>query len=169
MAIDARLLNARRLASRWAPWLAGAVLIAGVVAFAVTRLDGGASTPVHRKAPLAAAARKVALEFVSTAVARRNLDRAWDLVAPELKQGMSRDEWLTGTIPVVPYPVSQAQIAIKPVNSFTDTAELDVSFLPRTGAAAKAATFALELVKQGDRWLVSSWLPASAVSPPSGK
>jgi hypothetical protein len=135
----------------------------------VTRLDRGASAPPHRKAPLQAAEQRVALEFVATAVARHDLARAWDLVAPELKQGMSEDEWKTGTIPVIPYPVAQARTVIRPVKSFTDTGQLQVSFVPRVGTKARAATFTLDLRKQGGRWLVSSWLPTSTVTPPSGK
>jgi hypothetical protein len=153
---------------KWAPWIAGAVLVAGVVAFAVTRLDRGTATPPHRKAPLEAAERRVALEFVATAVARHDLARAWDLVATELKQGMSRDEWKTGTIPIVPYPVAQARTMIRPLSSFTDTGQLRVTFVPHAGTKARPATFTLELRKQGGRWLVSAWLPTSAVLPPTG-
>ena len=161
--------GAARWLERWAPWIAGAILVAGVVAFAVTRLDRGASAPPHRKAPLAAAERSVALEFVATAVARHDLARSWDIVAPELKQGMSRAEWNTGTIPIVPYPVAQARIVIRPVSSFTDAGQIRVTFVPRAGATAQAATFTLGLRMQGGRWLVSSWLPTSTVMPHSGK
>jgi len=168
VARDARLLSVRTI-ERWAPWLAGAVLVAGVVAFTVTRLDRGASTPPHVKAPLAAAERRVALEFVATAVARRDLARAWDIVAPELKQGMSRDEWNTGTIPIVPYPVAQARTLIRPVSSFSDTGELRVTFVPHPGASVRPASFTLGLRKEGGRWLVSVWVPSSTVAPRSGK
>lgn len=158
-----------RAIEKWAPWVAGAVLVAGIVAFAVTRLDSGTSTPPHRKAPLSAEERRVALEFVSTAVGRRDLPRAWELAAPELKQGMSRDEWNTGTIPVVPYPVAQARTLLRAVNSFTDAGELRVTFVPRAGATTHAATFTLQLRKLDGRWLVSAWVPASSVAPASGK
>ena len=158
-----------RVLDRWAPWVAGAVLVAGIVAFAVTRLDRGATTPPHRAAPIAAAERRVALEFVATAVARHDLARAWDLVTPELKQGMSLADWKTGTIPVIPYPVAKARSVIRATSSFTDAAQLQVTFVPRAGAAAQAATFTLELSKRGGRWLVSAWLPSTTVKPRSGK
>src|SRR5258708_7644609 len=118
---------------RWAPWVAAAVLVAGIVAFAVTKLTDStpAAAPPHRAAPLAAGERKIAIEFIDTAVARKNLVRAWGIVAPELKQDLTLDEWKTGTIPVVPYPVDQAVARLKLVNSFTDTAEFQASFLPR--------------------------------------
>jgi hypothetical protein len=158
-------------AQRWAPWIAVAVLVAGIVAYAVTKLSDStpAAAPPHRAAPLAAIERKTALEFIDTAVARKHLARAWTITAPELKQGMSLAEWKTGTIPVVPYPVDQAVARLKVVSSFTDTAHMSVSFLPRTGTKAQAASFRLDLRNVDGKWLVSSWLPSAAVVPPKGK
>jgi hypothetical protein len=155
---------------RWAPWIAVAVLVAGIVAFAVTKLSDSspAAAPPHRVAPVTAVERNVAREFIDTAVARKNLSRAWEIAAPELKQDMTLDEWKTGTIPVVPYRVDQAVARLKPVNSFTDSAAFQVSFLPRTGAKVKAASFRLDLLNVDGKWLVSSWLPSAAVVPPKG-
>jgi hypothetical protein len=156
---------------RWAPWIAAAVLVAGIVAYAVTRLSDStpAAAPPHRTAPLAAVERKTAIEFIDTAVARKHLDRAWEITAPELKQNMSLAEWETGTIPVVPYPVDQAVAHLKVVSSFTDTAQIQVDFLPRTGTKAQAASFRLGLRNVDGKWLVSSWLPSAVVVPPKGK
>jgi hypothetical protein len=102
-------------------------------------------------------------------VARKQLDRAWRIAAPELKQDMTHDEWMTGTIPVVPYPVGEAVARLKLVSSFTDTAQFTVSFLPRTGTKAQAASFRLDLRKVRGAWLVSSWLPKAAIVPPKGQ
>jgi hypothetical protein len=156
---------------RWTPWVAVAVLVAGIVAFAVTKLTDSspAAAPPHRAAPVTAGERNVAREFIATAVARKNLARAWAITAPELKQDLTLDEWKTGTIPVVPYPVDQAVARLKLVSSFTDTAAFQVSFVPRTGAKAKAATFQLDLRNIDRKWLVSSWLPSAAIVPPPGK
>jgi hypothetical protein len=159
----------QRQLARWAPWLAGALLVAGIASFALTRHSGGSSIPPHRRTPLVAAERRVALEFIATAVARKDLTEAWDISAPELKQGMSLDEWNTGTIPVVPYPAADARPALRVVNSFTDTARIQVTFVPRPGTAAQPATFNLELRSSGGHWLVSSWLPSATVTPPAGK
>jgi hypothetical protein len=165
----------RAIVERWAPWLAGAVLVAGVAVFAVTRYTGSspASLPgpkVQRTlAAFAPAERRAAYVFLDTAVARKHLDRAWHIVAPELKQGMSLDEWKTGTIPVVPYPVAQARVMLRVVDSFTDAARLHVTFVPRSGTQIRSATFALDLRKLGGRWLVSGWQPSSVVGPSAGK
>ena len=43
-------------------------------------------------------------EFVRTAVRRNDLAASWHLIHPNLKQGMTKEQWLTGDIPVVPFP-----------------------------------------------------------------
>ena len=156
---------------RWAPWVAAAVLVAGVVAFAVVKLTESKppAAPPHRAAPVTAVERSVAREFIETAVARKHLDKAWTIVAPTLKQNMTLAEWMTGTIPVVPYPVDQAVARLKLMSSFTDTARFTVSFLPRAGTRAQPAAFRLDLSSVNGKWLVSSWLPSAAIVPPSGK
>jgi hypothetical protein len=161
----------KAVAERWAPWVAAVVLVAGIAAFVATRHSGSSSAPLppHRASQLVAAERRVAQEFLDTAVARKHLDRAWAIVAPELKQGMTLAEWKTGTIPVVPYPVAQAGVALRVVSSFTDVAHLQVTFVPRSGTKAQAATFALGLRKVDGRWLVSAWQPSSAIVPHKGK
>jgi hypothetical protein len=173
MARDTGLLTAAvmKVVQRWAPWISIAVLVAGVVAYAVTRLSDSApaAAPLHRVARLGTAERRVAREFLHTAVARKHLDRAWAIAAPELRQDMTLAEWKTGTIPVVPYPVDEAFAQLKVLSSFTDAAEIQVRFLPHTGAKTKPASFRLGLRKLDGAWVVSSWLPSAAIVPPSGK
>ena len=53
----------------------------------------------------------MAQEFILTAVARKNLRRAYDLSGPQIRQGQSLKEWMTGNIAVVPYPVADLKIA----------------------------------------------------------
>jgi hypothetical protein len=161
----------RTRAERWAPWLAGAVLIAGIGAYAVTHWGKSSSGPVivQRATPLAPAERRVATEFVDTAVARKHLDRAWAISGPELKQDLFLSEWKTGSIPVVPYPVADASVLLRTINSFTDAARLRVSFVPHAGAKVNAATFTLGLTNVNGHWLVSSWDPSSVVEPQQGK
>jgi len=45
----------------------------------------------------------VATRFVRTAVARKNIDTAWDLLAPEMKAGQTRKSFDTGFNNVVPF------------------------------------------------------------------
>jgi hypothetical protein len=143
------------------------VLVAGVASYGAVRFTGG-SAPKHEKSALLPVERLVALEFVHTAVARKNLARAWQLAAPELKENTTREEWLSGTMRVVPYPVGQANVLLQTVNSFTDTARFNVSFLARPGGDAKSQSFTLDLRNVDGRWLVSSWQPASTIRPHQG-
>ena len=43
------------------------------------------------KAPLTPEARRVAMRFIQTAVARENLDEAWHLVGPNLRGGLTKE------------------------------------------------------------------------------
>jgi hypothetical protein len=123
------------------------------------------------KAPLAQEARRVAVRFIQTAVARENLDEAWTLVGPNLRGGLSKKRWTTGENPVVPYPVDKLDVAPYKVDaSYTRSALLEVALLPRTGSGVRAQVFFLELRKLGSgpasRWVVDNWVPrASAVVP----
>src|SRR5262245_19594486 len=103
----------------------GSVVIAVGVAVAVVILVGDTGTARPEvieqepaivsqegpKAPLPKEARKVAGEFILTAVNRKNLARSWDITHPTLREGLTKKEWLTGNIPVVPYPVSSTDPA----------------------------------------------------------
>ena len=152
--------------SRWAPWLSGAVLVAGICAYAVTRLASGGGTAVPQNTvPLDPQARAVAREFVATAVARKDLPRAWTLVAPRLKQGLTLAQWKTGTIPVQPYPVAAAAARYTVQTSYPASAALRVTFVPPPASSTPASAFVLELQRIHGRWLVSSWTPLSVLRP----
>jgi hypothetical protein len=122
-------------------------------------------------APLSDEARRVAVRFIQTAVARENLEEAWELVGPNLRGGLSRARWITGNNPVVPYPIAELDVAPYKVDaSYTNSALLEVALLPRKGAGVRAQVFFLELKKLGNgakaRWVVDNWVPrASAVVP----
>ena len=154
---------------RWAPWVAGAVLVAGICAFAVTKLTSGGSSAVSpgtlRSVPLDPQARVVAREFVATAVARKDLARAWTITGPALKTGMSLAEWKTGTIPVQPYPVAKAAATYTVESSYADEAVLQVAFLPPPASSTPAGSFLLTLDRIHGRWLVSGWAPQTVVHP----
>jgi hypothetical protein len=168
------------MSSRWLPWLAGLVLVAGIAASlvvflrdgdsgkAVTPVSGGSTQqPVARRVPLAAATTRVARRFILTAVARKQVGAAYDLVGPELKQGMSRAEWARGEIPVVPYPVSPNGITELKVDlSEADHALLEFVLVPRSGDKTKPQRFAIELRTHGKgnakHWLVAGWVPLGA-------
>lgn len=105
--------------------------------------------------------------FVDTAVRREKLDAAYDVVGPGIKQGLSRSEWQTGNIPVVPYPVDVAKWKFD--YTYEDEIGLEVLVLPRPGSKLRPMVFSLLMRKAGagnGAWLVDSWSPRSGA--PSG-
>ncbi len=109
-------------------------------------------------------------EFISSAVARENLSRAWDVSAPSLKQGVSRREWNKGELPVVPYPAAKRGLGTWSFvqYSYTDTVGLEVFVFPKPGSGWSAMTADVELLKQPDgRWLVDYWMPKRFHGPPA--
>jgi hypothetical protein len=150
-----------------------------VIAFAATQLTSDRTLPDTRSnvpavlpkkekaAKLPPAAKLVAAEFVKTAVLRQNLDRAWALVAPELKQGFTLKDWRSGNIPVVPFPKKWFQLAPMKVDyAYENKALIEVAMLSKDDKKVKSQNFFLELVKigKGDaaKWRVSSWVPRGA-------
>lgn len=109
-----------------------------------------------------AAAISAAAHFVDTAVQRVRLDEAWELAGPQMRQGMTREEWRKGNIPVVPYPVDAARWKLD--YSYADEVGLQVYVLPKRGQELRPMVFMMSLtaVGKGDerRWLVDSWTPA---------
>jgi hypothetical protein len=167
MARDPGLLRARLSPARLAPWLAGAVLVAGVCAFGVTRLTSGGAAPAGpvapKTVPLPPRVLTVAHEFVATAVARKNLALAWTLAAPTLREGLTLARWKTGTIPVPPYPVAEAAAHYTVQTSYPQAAVLRVTFTPPPASSTAAGDFLITLHRIGGRWLVASWAPRTLV------
>jgi len=167
--------------------LSGLILVAGVVAVAVAWIgDTGKSqeTPLsnqpaqvftpRKQVPLDAEARKVAGRFILTAVARENLGESYELVHPELRQGLTRKEWLTGNIPVVYYPAKEIETATFKVDeSYPDEAILQVALLPKEKSKVKPQVFFIGLKKAGKgataRWQVNYWVPRAAPQIPTDR
>jgi hypothetical protein len=182
-----------RLPRWWLPVLSGLVLAAGIVALLYaldvfgtegTRSSAKASSvakqtrtaPAPKTVPLAPEVRRVAVAWISTAVPRTNLERAWQLTAPELKQGLSLAQWKTGNIPIVPYPLDRlpkdavASALYKVDWSRPRDASLEFVLGPVKGT--KAQTFIIGLRRYGRgadaRWLVYDWQPRAAPPIPLG-
>jgi hypothetical protein len=123
-----------------------------------------APKPVKLDRADAKAARAAAAKFVATAVLRRNIDDSWELTAPELKAGFTREKWKRGEIPVVPFPAEDLdEVRWRLDYSITNHVGLQVSMLPRENTRTKALLFEMELVRTGPasnrRWLVDYWAP----------
>ena len=165
----------RRVGSVRASWgarggfavLSVAVLAAGLVLFLHGRdTTAGTSRTLVRQpdAELAAygprisvppAALGAARRFIAAAVLREDLRAAWKLAAPALKRGVSRSEWLAGTLPVVP----------SPTYAFRHVSFTAVRARRRDVLLLANREYFVELVPSGRRWLVSYWAPRGHTGP----
>lgn len=184
------LLSSPRFVRR-VSWVAAFIFVAGVVAFTIayfgdsgdsieaTRPVGGAAPAAEntgQPVPVSGAARKTAGEFILWAVAtgrnERDLAKAWNIIHPELKAecACTRGEWLTGNIPIQPYPIAKLDTASFAVDeSFENRVVLQVALLPKDGADVQSQIFYIGLKKVGGangRWLVDYWAPKAIVEVP---
>jgi hypothetical protein len=120
-----------------------------------------APKPVELSRIERAKALSTAANFVTHAVARRKVELAYDLTAPSFRSGITRAQWRTENIPVVPFPVEEARWRVE--YSYTDALGLQVLLLPTARSKLRPAVFAMELTPtakgKGNKWLVSSWAP----------
>jgi hypothetical protein len=164
----------RRLA--WGGALIG--VTTGIVVLAVSVGNTGKSfeTPVDpngkawvstepQSVTLSAKDRRSVLQtttrFISTAVVRKHLDSAWNLLGPEMKAGQTRAGFETGDNNVVPFD-AVAIATWDVLYSYRDDVGLDVALVgsPKGNWAGK--TFTIELKRypaDPGKWLVASWAP----------
>jgi hypothetical protein len=151
-------------------WASAVVLVAGIGAVLIVFLgntghsEAAPFTNKPKKVPLEKEAREVAGRFILTAVQRKGLPESWKLVGPGIRQGLTYKDWLSGTIPVVPFldPIKIAPIKVD--LSSKNYALLEVILVPRS-AKVQSAIFTLEVIKVGKgkdaHWVVNSWAPRS--------
>jgi hypothetical protein len=183
-------LNSPRFVRR-VSWGAGLVFIAGVVAFTVTYFGSDSSkeqAPVANgpriveenqpTVPLETSARRVAGEFILTAVQRdvpraqlrKNMAKAWKITAPGSDVRFCGDhqctyaEWLTGNVAIQTYPsdaIDKASFSVE--ESHPNSVYLEVALLPKDGAGVEGQIFKIGLKAVGmgknKRWLVEYWAP----------
>ena len=117
--------------------------------------------------------KTIAQKFIKTAVARKNLESAYTIVGPSIKQGMTLAEWKTGDIAVIPFPVDQLAYAPFKVDyAHPNDVLMEVALLTNEGSKIKGQTFFIGIKKfgKGDkaRWLVDNWVPRSSAPVPDG-
>ena len=73
------------------------------------------------------AAQRIATKFVETAVARKNLDVAYLISGPHVREGMTLKQFLTGNIAVVPYKITKKTSASMKIDkSYANRAQLEL-------------------------------------------
>jgi hypothetical protein len=106
--------------------------------------------------------RQVSLVFIGSAVARQHLDDSYDLVGPSLREGLTKAQWRTGNIPVIPFAVqSVAHWTLD--YSYANDVAFEVVLLGKPGTHPHGKTFFIELKRfpriHPGHWLVESWGP----------
>jgi hypothetical protein len=175
--------------NRYLPWLGGAILLAGVIAFVVVHYSNTApanpnaklsnkaatkETSLGKAIPLPKQARGVAARFIDAGVRGKSAAIAWQLSGPEIRQGYRslaqwKRDWNNPNVgvPIAPYPAAKdAQLAI----DFARQREIQLKFflMPRARANQRPQTFLMVLDRIGHgpqaRWVVNSW---QTYSPPA--
>jgi hypothetical protein len=111
--------------------------------------------------------------FVRTAVIRRNLEAAWPLASPVMRQAVTRSEWLRGDLPVQPFPAKALRAADWRLRYRNErTLGIDVMIQPKPGSGAPVAVYSAELTAPGTgtprRFLVDSWFPQTTLGAAAG-
>jgi hypothetical protein len=170
-------------------WVSGLILLAGVAAVLTVWIGSGSpeksalvnngetipdELPVTAPPDVAdvpAAARKVAADFIEGAVARKDLAKAWTLIHPTMKRdcACTREEWLTGDIPVQFFPAKGIETIRFGVNEISPgMIVLEVLLDPAKGHDLQPTAFYVGLKSTGkgdaQKWLVDYFAPMG--SPP---
>jgi hypothetical protein len=170
---------------RYAPWVAALVLVAGVAAAIVRFAPNRDAAPqvipktqpkapaTEKTVPLSHAATKAVYTFVTTAVARTDLDAAWRISGPNIRGGLTYKQWLAGNIPVVPYPIETRGFAphMKIDYSYPNSAQLELDLQPKAGSNMAGQLFIVELKRIAGangktRWVVDNWVPRTSIPIP---
>jgi len=167
------------------PWIAGVLLVAGVIVFLVVKVGNtgkSLATPlsdnpavdvskVPKTIKLPPGAMKAARQFIKTAVARENLAAGYKWAGPQIRQGQTLAEWKTGNIAVIPYPVDSIDYAPMKVDfSYPNEAQIEVALLPKASAkGVRSQLFIADLIKtKSGQWQVNAWVPRSSPPVPNG-
>ena len=175
-------------ATKWLPWIAGAVFLAGGIAFLIAfygttgtkeNIHADPNAPVQdlsgvpKSVPVDPKARTVAGKFIASAVTRKDLKTAWNLAEPGgfvRPKSMTYKEWLTGNIPVQFFPAQALDAAsFKVETSFKNELTLNVYIYAKPKSGVQSQPFYIVLRPHGQgthkKWLVNNFIPSSGVAP----
>jgi hypothetical protein len=102
--------------------------------------------------------------FVNHAVKRQDVAASYDVVAPELKAGMTRKEWAKGDIPAYPYPARGTSHGWTILYVTRDEVAVNLILRPKVGIKMRGILFNLYLRPVGGKWLVDSFMPAATIN-----
>ena len=102
----------------------------------------------------------VLAKFISGAVSKHDLAGTWNLAGPDLRQGITREDWVRGRIPIVPFAASKrGQGKWSLVNySYPNKVGLELLMFPER-RSGQLATVETDVVRGRDgRWRVNYWM-----------
>ncbi|MHB8643440.1 MAG: hypothetical protein ACYDA3_11225 [Gaiellaceae bacterium] len=166
-------------------WVGGAVLgIAGLAAAAIVlpNQNGGHYKPatgtalpqtydqLQTQVKVTAAERRdidaTLAAFIRAGVAREDPAAAWQLATPAMRSSVTRAQWNSGTLPVVPFPARTGKPGWTTLTSYPGDVTVDLMLHSRPGTNRGSIAFAVELKRMHGRWLVDSMVPEQSFSPP---
>jgi hypothetical protein len=177
-----------RKATKWLPWIAGVVFVAGGITFLIVFVGNTAEqrdihaspgatfqdlSGVPKSVPVDPKARFVAGKFITTAVTRKDLKTAWKLSEPNSfvrPKGMTLKQYLSGNIPVQFFPAKAIDgAAFKVETSFKNELTLNVYLYAKPGSGIPSQPFFIVLRPRGEgknrHWLVNNFVPSAGVPP----
>ena len=149
---------------RWRLRRAGFVLLCALAALAtggamVWVLAPGGAGARERDActPPGTSATAVRDRFVATAVLRVDTACSYELVTPELRQGLTREQWAAGEIPVIPFHTAlPGRVTVRVAPRDAPPGQR-ASLVSLTAADIGEYVFEVVLVRRAGRWLVGYW------------
>ena len=106
--------------------------------------------------------RKALALFISSAVGRKHVAASWRVAGPDLRSGMTKKQWASGSIPVQPYPVANEGLGTwdNVEYSYQNAVGLEVLLQPKPGSRQAAVAADVDVVKnRHGRWLVNYFMP----------
>ena len=93
--------------------------------------------------------------FLRSAVLRRDPGASWDLTTAYMRRTTTRHDWLTGDLPVAPYPDRAfASVSYRFRYSWPRVVGYDMNVMPKRSAGLGSVNYRCELHHQRRRWLV---------------
>ncbi|HSP74231.1 MAG TPA: hypothetical protein VLN26_17800 [Gaiellaceae bacterium] len=122
------------------------------------------ATPRRATAAEKHAAAKVLTAFAASAIPRRHLAISWELATPHMREGTTREEWLAGSLPVVPYPAARfGSIGLTFKGAYVGgVIDYDVLVLPRT-KGGQQQVYSCELRNLAEGWRVDFCYPRAVL------
>ena len=134
-------------------------------AAALLALPPAASAKPHLSSADSQAIAAVLTRYIPAALERKDLRLAYELSGPQVRGGMSLNEWLHGGIPIYPFPARGDKVegwVLKWANP--GDVGLDLLVQPREDAGIGPIAFNIQMTKHNGRWLVDAFWPQAMFS-----